>query len=323
MTKLFLAPCASERPQNHFRNSVQRGVLSALYKEHTDRNFGSEVSMWGVTPGLESTWSKIGPEDVLLFYFGNREYRYAAEVLDTEQNLDLGLEIWPDYRDKSAGGGDTTDPWKYLIYLDDPVEIRLNSELLHERAGHARTYPFKFAPYPEDRYDTLLEDCSSVQSFIQKYEVGVESEFGDSKAIQTTDQEEDSRDLRPPKRTETTISRIIRNTQLSKEMKERYNYECQVCGLRLQRSSGEPYAEAHHLHPLGDSPPGLDVEENIIVLCPNHHAEFDYGAIRIDEHTYELEHGFKNYSGKQLDINGGHNLEVEYLRYHNEEIAKF
>ena len=297
MDKLFLAPCASKRPQQHFRNSIQQGVPYATYSKYTNRNFGASVSIWAVTPGLKSTWAKISPGDIVLFYLGNLEYRYAVEVLDTEQNLELALEIWPDYSDKSAGGGDTIDPWEYVIYTSPPVEINLDSNLLHKRAGHERMYPFKFAPYPDNRYDALLQDFGTVRSFVSAHETGFQSQFRDTESQQSTDFEENTRDVRPPKRTETTVSRVIRNTALAKDLKELYDYECQICGLRLQRSEDLPYAEAHHLHPLGDLPPGLDVKGNIMVLCPNHHAEFDYGMIKIDPETLEIEHAYEDSGG--------------------------
>jgi len=119
-------------------------------------------------------------------------------------------------------------------------------------------YPFGFAPYPDAQYDTLLEEFESVESFIGEHEMGPQIGFGSSQATQSTDREESTHDLRPPKRTDTQISRIVRNTSLVRDLKKRYGSRCQVCGEVRQRGASEEYAEGHHIHPLGHEPPGLE-----------------------------------------------------------------
>lgn len=137
------------------------------------------------------------------------------------------------------------------------------------------------------------------------------------------DPDESASDLKPPERTETTVSRIVRNTQLVKDLKQKYDHRCQVCGERRQRGEDEPYAEGHHLHPLGDSPPGVDHESNILVLCPNHHADFDYGVIEVDPETYELSHAYEDrLNGRQLMVKDDHEISTEYIEYHRDQISE-
>jgi hypothetical protein len=292
------------------------------YQKHIDRNFGSNLSVWGVTPGLESTWKRINSGDILLFYFGDLEYQYAAEVIDTEQNLEFGLEVWPDYTDMSAGGGDTTDPWQFLIYLHRPAEIHLDSEFLHQRAGHSRMYPFKFAPFPDDQYDALLDEFESIRSFVGEHEIGPQSVFADSQIIQSTDREEGAPDVRQPKRTDAQISRIIRNSSMIRDLKERYDFRCQVCDEVRQRGSSKLYAEGHHLHPLGDDTPGPDTESNVLVLCPNHHADFDYGRIQIDPDSLEISHAYEEGTdGRMLTVCNDHEVYRDHIEYHNQNIS--
>jgi len=76
----------------------------------------------------------------------------------------------------------------------------------------------------------------------------------------------------------------------------------------------ERYAEAAHIVPLGGGYDGPDDEENILCLCPNHHAAFDHGGI------YVLD------SLEVLDVNGAplgeltvasdHPLNAEHLAAH-------
>lgn len=110
----------------------------------------------------------------------------------------------------------------------------------------------------------------------------------------------------PPSRIDTTISRIVRDTTLSCKVKSVHNYECQICGQTIIFHDGSRYAEAHHIHPLGSPHDGPDVLENIICVCPNHHAMCDFGAIRLVE--------------KDLRKKGGHEVGQRYIDYHNNGI---
>lgn len=63
-----------------------------------------------------------------------------------------------------------------------------------------------------------------------------------------------------------------------------------------------------------------DVKENLIVLCPNHHAEFDYGGLAIDPESFEVVHldSDNPVHGRQVKTN--HELSKVYLEFHMEEI---
>lgn len=68
------------------------------------------------------------------------------------------------------------------------------------------------------------------------------------------------------------------------------NYKCQVDvnhSTFISASSGKAFVEAHHLVPVAKSPDfdvSLDVEPNIVVLCPNCHR-----AIHYAESQYKIE----------------------------------
>ena len=109
-----------------------------------------------------------------------------------------------------------------------------------------------------------------------------------------------------PGRVPTLVSRIIRDTELSRMIKSDYNRRCQVCGESIALPNHNLYVEAHHLKPLGGDHRGPDVRENIIILCPTHHAEFDYGCIAINPENGDLIH--------IQEDNPFHNQEPAYLR---------
>jgi len=91
-----------------------------------------------------------------------------------------------------------------------------------------------------------------------------------------------------PQRTKTEIFRVLRDTKLTRELKLLYQNKCQICGTMIKLKNGE-YSEAHHIKPLGKHN-GPDSINNIIILCPNHHVEFDYGVIAINPKTLTILH---------------------------------
>jgi len=90
---------------------------------------------------------------------------------------------------------------------------------------------------------------------------------------------------KPPKSNRILLKtyRILRDTELARSIKGSYQSECQLCGVIIEFVSGMRYAEAHHIKPFGSPHNGPDVGENIICVCPNHHAQLDYGAIKLEK----------------------------------------
>jgi len=109
-----------------------------------------------------------------------------------------------------------------------------------------------------------------------------------------------------PDRVHTEIYRILRDTELARKIKLLHKNLCQLCGNTLTLTDGRTYAEAHHIKPLGSPHNGPDIAENIIVLCPNHHVQLDYGALKLGRESIHSIHG--HYIGSQ------------FIEYHNAKI---
>ena len=124
----------------------------------------------------------------------------------------------------------------------------------------------------------------------------------DSTIIENTPVAIDITESTAPDRTLQETYRILRDTSLAREIKAANLNRCQICGETLSLKNGKPYSEAHHIKPLGRPHNGLDIKENIICVCPNHHVLLDYGAI-------ELNHS------ELKDIN------IEFINYHNKIIC--
>lgn len=115
-------------------------------------------------------------------------------------------------------------------------------------------------------------------------------------------------DAADPERRETILQRVIRDTATARALKLRHRNQCQICGLAVPLWDGLTYAEAHHIRPLGHPHNGPDLPSNMLVLCPNHHAQCDLGAIRLNLPSL-----------RQLP---DHVIDAEHIQYHNETIAK-
>lgn len=82
-----------------------------------------------------------------------------------------------------------------------------------------------------------------------------------------------------PQRKSDQSLKIARDSSMVKKLKKKVQHRCQICDYAISLGGGRYYSEGHHIRPLGNGHWGPDDEDNIIILCPNHHIEFDYGYI--------------------------------------------
>lgn len=68
-------------------------------------------------------------------------------------------------------------------------------------------------------------------------------------------------------------------------LKKLRGYRCQLCGMTIRKKNNDFYVEAAHIVPKRQR--GCETPENIIILCPNHHKEFDFGDRTIIEQSKE------------------------------------
>jgi hypothetical protein len=119
----------------------------------------------------------------------------------------------------------------------------------------------------------------------------------------------------------TEVSRVARDTNVVKILKTLYGNKCQVCGTTIGLPGNE-YSEAHHIKPLGQPHNGPDVTGNVLILCPNHHVEFDLGYIAINPDTMTILHldPQNEFNGSRLHVAKAHDLAAEFLLYHRKAI---
>jgi hypothetical protein len=90
----------------------------------------------------------------------------------------------------------------------------------------------------------------------------------------------------PPKR-RMVVSRRIERGPIGDKVKVARKHRCQVCealgrdAVAFVKSSGEPYAEAHHVILVNTLQAGVLEASNVMVLCPNHHRQAHYGVFEV------------------------------------------
>jgi len=119
-----------------------------------------------------------------------------------------------------------------------------------------------------------------------------------------------------------TAERSIQKSNRKKAaaLKLHYDNKCMFCGIKLQVAEGRYYSEAAHIKPLGKPHDGPDKIGNMLVLCPNHHLQFDWGILRMVKSGT----GFKVLSSSKGDpLNGRmvtskHTLDEVCIDWHND-----
>lgn len=77
------------------------------------------------------------------------------------------------------------------------------------------------------------------------------------------------------------IQQQKRSRKTAASLKGHYKNTCMLCGVRLQIAEEQFYSEAAHIRPIGKPHDGPDKSDNMLVLCPNHHLQFDRGILSI------------------------------------------
>ncbi|SFP52581.1 MULTISPECIES: HNH endonuclease [Halolamina] len=238
-------------------------------------------------------------------------FEAAREVEDQE----IVPDVWRDHE------GETRD-YDWLLYCRGSPEREVEPPMREDFGG---SFPFHHSKLTGTGIAMEGDDRAAYVNALIDHGVSETAERRLRDALETpATGGVRAADSDPPARTEYTTTRTIRDTKLSTMAKELYDHRCQLCGDRRERRDGGAYAEAHHVKPLGDPHRGPDTASNLLVLCPNHHADFDYGRVRVDPDSLVVEHAYDDaVDGTFLTVDADHDLDPAVLAYHNDRIASF
>jgi hypothetical protein len=289
-----------------------------FYQYNNDNNFSISVrkGLFGcrdTEDGLPTKFKKLCPGDIIIIRNNSDKSRLVfygyGEVVgkpfdERENSIQNGL-IWED--EKKAGS--VIYPYRVSVNFNPEIKL-INLHRLDWGDFEKLRWKNKKMGVPLDKKglasffkgNFVEEDTRFTAKDMRELEalLGVNEQTADF-ALPASDIGE----ISAANRVGVTTLRIIRDTRLSITVKELHEYKCQICGHSLEFPDGKRYAEAHHIKPLGIPHNGPDCIENIICVCPNHHAELDYGMIRL---------------GTSALVSHKHRIGVEYIDYHNKNI---
>ncbi len=222
---------------------------------------------------------------IILYIIENRKYK-PSEFKSYIESLDI-------LNDKDWEQMTTANYPKWKHYIDAAKQQLFKNQILAEIQDGTISIS-------EQQQDKIYNNISDyVEIALERFKT------------ETVRQEE-----YPSETITTTITRRIRDTPLSNRIKRERNYHCQVCGTTLI-IKGKGYAETHHIKPLGCE--GPDTDTNMLVLCPNHHVQFDYGELAISPVDYE---SVIDSVGHAIAILRPPLPKKEYIEYHYNNIYK-
>ena len=281
------------RDAERFRRfrTCEDGALSGLPGAGSDA-----VNLWAVSaPSSDSVWEKIESGDRVFFAeFGSR-FVACGTVSGTARDSSTAVRMW----------GDT------------PRMRMLDRFILFSKV-HEVSEPFgrtcREVGIEPSESTSLYEAAGRIDSRPggpgpQTYEMPIPS---DKIAIQADGDG-------PPEKATGPVTRFVRDVEKTQKIKRLYLDRCQVCGIAIEVPGGKRYSEVHHLRPLREG--GDDNYGNMIVLCPNHHARFDCGAIGISKDGSTII-DWRGRKVGRVTIARGHSIDRKNIAYHTEAMRE-
>jgi hypothetical protein len=130
---------------------------------------------------------------------------------------------------------------------------------------------------------------------------------------------------------EREISRRLeqkRDQVLATKLKSLYEHRCMACGeaVVIGFDPERHYAEAAHIKPLGKPHDGPDKPGNMLVLCANHHIQFDRGVLSIRRTpagaAFVSRIPGDPTHGKAVALHPKHKLEPDCVEWHSTTFAR-
>lgn len=99
------------------------------------------------------------------------------------------------------------------------------------------------------------------------------------------DLKQELRNLKPNDPEEITVTqrKFKRDNKTVAQLKIVRDFKCQICNTQIQIKNNNFYIEAAHIIPKAKK--GNELPDNILILCPNHHKEFDLSDRVVISHT--------------------------------------
>jgi len=290
-----------------FKNKFIFGIHEKLIlTKITSKSNIKSIHVWGFLPSEKNLriWQNLNINDWILFYFDGR-YSFAGKISQKEKSKQLATTIF----------GKTNQTRNLIILSDRIFTIKKGFQKTNLEMGLETSilemHKINMIQTKEASVKKIIEKFGSIESYLE---------------IQPSNiSHKDILDIIPssmkkePKRVKSITLRRVRDTKKSIELKKIYDNKCQICNYSFPNYIESGYSEVHHVWPMADN--GDDDFDNMLVLCPNHHAEFDYGVMQFSQNVQKIEDVKGKITGK-ISFKKGHSLDKKNIEFHNERARK-
>lgn len=252
------------------------------FRQFKIRKFDDKY-VWGIHQGIinNKIWNKIKKNDLIYFAVEEESFKIFGRVSKKIKKLNFGETIYPESIDKKQ--------INYFLFFEKLDSCSISYHVLRNKS---KSKIF----VNEGIYEIKKEPITKKIEKIQIMKLPFEKTIGKAK------------------RRRKEVEGFVRNIAKVKKLKKLYNDKCQIndCGFKLQyltkNNRTSSYSEVHHYNPLKNE--SDDDWDNMIVLCPNHHAEFDFrvkfihrdGITIIDKNGKEIGETIKFRKNHKLDM---------------------
>jgi predicted restriction endonuclease len=300
-----------------FEDIFVEGVDDSQFANNSKKvNSSKKKHVWYFYKSIknEKLWNEINENDWCMFRI-NTKYVFAGKIDKKYNNDKIKNKIQLKLNSKQS---------IYVLSFSKLIESDLNALKTNRIFGFEKAFikmhKILFLRVKDKYVINILKDFKIFENFLTGKQNIIKKSPGKEKNSNEIQLNSIMNDEEPPGNIKTQVTRKIRNTTRTKLLKEKYNNNCQICSIELKISKIEKYSEVHHIWPLGKD--GKDNFNNMLVLCPNHHTQFDTAFIGFN----------KNKHMEIVDINGNtvgklnhikeHVLDKENIIYHINRMDK-
>ena len=236
--------------------------------------------VWGIHKGKvkPSLWSKLKKNDKIYFTIPEENFKLSCILVKKLKNLQYGKLFFPNDLDAKS--------IQYFLFFDNIEKTSISfNELIHNSITEIPVPISGIYEIKKQYYETKIQK-SKPKKFI----------------LPTNG---------PAKKNKSEVWRFLRDSKPVKELKTLYHNKCQICGQTFEIATKKFYSEVHHYHPLEDG--GDDDISNMIVVCPNHHTQFDYKIIVIDRDSTSILDKNGNPTGEKITFHKNHILDKKNI----------
>ena len=240
--------------------------------------------VWGIHKGIinNSIWSKIRKNDKIFLTVEEETFKISGIISKKIKNLKFGKLIYPAAIDKKQ--------INYFLFFDKLDACRIPYDVLKNKS--------KSKIFVEGIYKIETSDTNKLAKATLVKKLPLKNIIGQ------------------PKRKRRSGMGIVRNPTKVRQLKTLYDNKCQIiqCSFRLEYYSKNKnvfYSEVNHYNPLKKQ--SDDDFGNMLVLCPNHHKEFDYSVKFVDMDGITIIDGQGKLTGETLQFFKNHKLDIKNI----------